>query len=98
MIDKAEVISKPSIKVEVDYPLSGEFVFDLHADDPTRGFMRGELALKVSMLYKEIYAAEAESAPDPGRALQQNRGTSDSMYGIWGHDLGDLRRFAHGII
>ena len=39
-----------------------------------------------------IYAAEAETAPDPGRAAPNlyNRGRSSGTYGIWGHDLGDL--------
>lgn len=84
------VIPKSKITVAFSYPLSRPVDFDIEADDPG-GFKRGEIAVKIAKIYQHIYNAEADSAPDPGRAGNTwNRGTSDGSYGIWGHGLGDL--------
>lgn len=67
------VIAERQISVSVTYPLSAWSTFTLRADAPG-GFTRGGLALKISKLYKKIYAEERRTG----------------KYGIWGHDLGDL--------
>ena len=92
MVDAEQlVIPRASIRVVVDYPLAKEHVFTLTSEDST-GFRRGELALKISLLYQRIYAEEERSSAEPAGLVPGlfNRTCTEGTYGICGHGLGDL--------
>ena len=67
------------------------WLFTLTSEDST-GFRRGELALKISLLYQRIYVEEERSSAEPAGLVPGllNRTRTEGTYGIWGHGLGDL--------
>ena len=92
MVDAEQVvIPRASIRLAVSYPLAEEHIFTLNSDD-SAGFRRGELALKITQLYQQIYAEEERSSAEPAGLIPGlfNRTRTEGTYGIWGHGLGDL--------
>lgn len=77
-----------TLRIEFDYPLSNPVTFTFKKPN---GFTRLDLFRAVYDGYTAIYAAEdaacRETVNDSSHGIMQ---TSDSPYGIWGHDMGDL--------
>lgn len=73
----------------------------LPADTPA-GFTRAGLARAVSQAYKRIYQEEKETSTfwpssesvAAGAEGPGTRSTTDGRYGIWGHELSELKLFA----
>ncbi|KAK9829649.1 hypothetical protein WJX72_007101 [[Myrmecia] bisecta] len=86
------VIQESSIRVVVDYPLSGEFVFQVVPPDGLQYFTRATLAIAIAMLYQKLYEEEDQTSPKVAGVIPgvYNRECSAGKYGIWGHGLGDL--------
>ncbi len=103
MLDKDKILIRGNeITIAVSYPLNDEYISDITIDEGSN-FTRFLLAESISMLYQLIYKEEKETAKLPiesmadrytrtgsGRPLMMNRAPSNSKFGIWGHDLGDL--------
>lgn len=78
----------------IDYPLSTPASIAISASLP-QGFTRAELVRAVCEEYANIYEAEEATAhtktiPPEERTVLKNRNRTDGVYGIYGHDLGDL--------
>jgi hypothetical protein len=54
----AVMVKKNRIRVLVAYPIRKPVLFDIHAQDPSIGFTRKELALNIGKMYDEVYANE----------------------------------------
>jgi hypothetical protein len=52
----AVMVKKNRIRVQVDYPIRKPVLFDIHAQDPSIGFTRKELALNIGKMYNKVYA------------------------------------------
>ena len=93
LIDPDEiVIKKNKVILVVDYPLKKTVEFELSSDS---GFTRAMLIKAISKKYKYIYKKEQETTkikiiPIEKRKRLINRNTTDGIYGVWGHDIGDL--------
>ena len=92
LINKDEVVIPESrVALIIDYPLKAPFAFMLFSD---KGFTRGTLIRLISYQYRLIYEEEENTAKTktlpPGQRKIINRNTTDGIYGIWGHDIGDL--------
>jgi hypothetical protein len=60
-----------------------------------KAFTRGELVRLIEETYQEVYRLETNSQSTPTPPVLErgsfiNRPESDGIFGIWGHDLGDL--------
>ena len=76
--------------VLINYPLT--ISVQLHIKECT---MFGSLIWQIANCYKEIYQEELESTQVKETSLDErigllNRNKTNGIYGIWGHDLGDL--------
>lgn len=99
-IDRPEEIVIPfeHAQLVIDYPLTHPATVGISA--PLReGFTRAALVRAICDEYAAIYAAEEGTAHEtPPLALDERvypgRNRTDGAYGIWGHDLEDLRLVA----
>lgn len=87
------VVPYSEITLIIDYPLNNPAKFLLISSE--KGFTKKQLAIEISKKYLDIYKAEERSAktktiPVEKREGLINRNETDGMYGIWGHDIGDL--------
>ena len=87
------VIPYSEITVIIDYPLNKPTSFVL--TNSKNGFTKKELILEISKKYHEIFTVEETSAttktiPPDKREVTMNRNETNGIYGIWGHDIGDL--------
>ena len=84
-----KITNSEEIQVRFSYPLRAPVTLTFQHSG---GFLRKDVLEAIRDGYAAIYQAEADTAQDPGRAGPDsyNRGTSDGLYGIWGHDIGDL--------
>ena len=79
----------------ITYPLSTPASIAIDAAFPI-GFTRSELVKAVCEEYANVYEAEegtahTKSVPLEERGDGEQRNRTDGVYGIWGHDLADLR-------
>ena len=86
------VIESNEIIVNIDYPLNKPAQFTLKSP---AGFTKKQLILEISKKYKEIYNEEEKTAKTKTVPIEKrkgviNRNETDGIYGIWGHDIGDL--------
>lgn len=87
------VIPYSEITVIIDYPLNKPTSFVL--TNSKNGFTKKELILEISKKYHEIFTVEETTAttktipPDERKGIM-NRNETNGIYGIWGHDIGDL--------
>jgi hypothetical protein len=97
LLDRDEVvIPHLQASVEFDYPLQEAHMFQVHAKD--EGITRGQLVDFICTQYETIYQEEDASSKTPVLTLKErmarggliNRNTTGGIYGIWGHDIGDL--------
>jgi hypothetical protein len=90
--DDSIVIKDTSITIELDYPLTRTFFFQLESNSPT-GFTKRELAEKIIKLYNWIYQKEEDTSHIKvvsSNNKPYNRNTTDGLFGIWGYNLSDL--------
>ena len=76
------------------YPLSREFIFKVSTRSK-KGFTKKALIKEIGKIYSYIYETEDNSSnvevvPFDERETLLNRNSTDGIFGIWGHDLGDL--------
>ncbi len=87
------VIPYSEITVIIDYPLNKPTSFVL--TNSKNGFTKKDLILEISKKYHEIFTTEETTAttktipPDERKGIM-NRNETNGIYGIWGHDIGDL--------
>lgn len=87
------VIPYSEITVIIDYPLNKPTSFVL--TNSKNGFTKKDLILEISKKYHEIFTIEETTAttktipPDERKGIM-NRNETNGIYGIWGHDIGDL--------
>lgn len=79
----------------IDWPLTNPARIAISAPI-TQGFTRRELVRAICDEYGNVYEAEegtaaTKSIPPSERAPGEKRNRTDGVYGIWGHDLSDLR-------
>jgi len=79
----------------IDWPLTNPARIAITAPI-TQGFTRRELVKAICEEYGNVYEAEegtahTKSVPLSDRADGEKRGRTDGVYGIWGHDLSELR-------
>ncbi len=106
LIDPDEIVLRAkSVNLIIDYPLDHPFKCVLHSE--SGAFSRWQLIDEIGTKYEEIYLEEERSAQTKTLPMNErrimNRNQTDGVYGIWGHDLGDLaisgievRKDAHG--
>jgi hypothetical protein len=93
LIDANEVVIESNeIIVNIDYPLNKPAQFTLKSP---AGFTKKQLIFEISKKYKEIYNEEEKTAKTKTVPIEKrkgiiNRNETDGIYGIWGHDIGDL--------
>ncbi|MBA3396807.1 MAG: hypothetical protein H0T89_29520 [Deltaproteobacteria bacterium] len=78
----------------IDYPLTNPAQVAITAP-LSQGFTRRELVTAICEEYENVYEAEEGTAhtktvPPDERGELPARNRTDGVYGIWGHDLGDL--------
>lgn len=83
-------IEKQSIKFVIDYPLHNPVTFTIHADDDKIGLTRREIFEKICRRYHIVYDIEHSEKYNGGDSE-----TVPGIFGIYGHDIGDLT--IHGI-
>jgi hypothetical protein len=94
LIDADEiVIENAEITLNIDYPLNNPAKFILKS--AVNGFTKKQLIIEISKKYHEVYVEEEKTAktktiPIDKREGVINRNETDGIYGIWGHDIGDL--------
>lgn len=81
--------------VVIDWPLTNPARIAITAP-LAQGFTRRELVKAVCEEYANVYEAEEGTAHTKPtlpaeRAPGEHRNRTDGVYGIWGHDLGELR-------
>ena len=79
----------------IDWPLTNPARIAITAPI-VQGFTRRELVKAICEEYSNVYEAEegtahTKSVPLSDRASGEKRNRTDGVYGIWGHDLADLR-------
>lgn len=79
----------------IDWPLTNPARIAITAPI-TQGFTRRELVKAICEEYSNVYEAEEGTAhtkpiPPAERAPGEKRNRTDGVYGIWGHDLSELR-------
>jgi hypothetical protein len=79
----------------IDWPLTNPARISITAPI-TQGFTRRELVRAICDEYSNVYEAEdgtaaTKSVPLLLRAEGEKRNRTDGVYGIWGHDLSELR-------
>ena len=91
----------PQVKVIFDCPFQREYIFTMKSDLAT-GFTLGGFLSAVRQQYAQMYATEEQTTSLPveshaERAAREgtescfvNRAATNGVYGIGGHDLGDL--------
>lgn len=87
------VISQHTVTIIIDYPLTNEYKFNINSNT---GFTRVHLLKEINKAYRKIYAEEETSAtiktiPVGKRKNLINRNDTNGKYGIWGHDIEDLK-------
>lgn len=93
--NKNEIVLKSNKAIVVaTYPLNGEFLFEISTKNKN-GFTRKAIAKEIGKIYEYIYETEDKSSnekvvPFDDRGTLMNRNETDGIFGIWGHDLGDL--------
>ncbi len=90
----ALVLRAKQVTIIVDYPIKRPWAFTIRAP-ATRGFTRTELVLTVMRIYEFIYQQESQTSrikvvPFKQRKRVYNRNRTDGIFGIRGHDIGDL--------
>jgi hypothetical protein len=88
------VLAKRRAVVVIDYPVAKDVEFPIEAATDA-GFSRAELVRAISGVYHRMYEEEERTAKQKTIPMDQrtgliNRNETDGVYGIWGHDLGDL--------
>jgi hypothetical protein len=81
----------PTIRVRFDYPLNNPIIAEFRQP---QGWLFGDFIVAVANKYGEIYAEEKATTSIPvgqASAFLINRNETDGKYGIWGHDIEDLR-------
>lgn len=77
-------------KIQIDFPLDGEYDFDLIPRNPSLGITVGELVDRVIDIYGHIYNQPATRARlVPSRAIVSSHHVAHD-YGIYSHDLDEL--------
>lgn len=79
----------------IDWPLTNPARIAITAPI-VQGFTRRELVKAICEEYSNVYEAEEGTAATKStlpaeRAEGEKRNRTDGVYGIWGHDLGELR-------
>ena len=79
----------------IDWPLTNPARIAITAPI-VQGFTRRELVRAICEEYGNVYEAEEGTShtkpiPPDERAAGEQRNRTDGVYGIWGHDLSDLR-------
>lgn len=79
----------------IDWPLTNPARIAISAP-MVSGFTRRELVKLIAEEYGNVYAAEEGTSTTKPTTLSERvpgekRNRTDGVYGIWGHDLGDLR-------
>lgn len=79
----------------IDWPLTNPARIAITAPI-VQGFTRRELVKAICEEYSNVYEAEEGTAhtkpvPPEERAAGEKRNRTDGVYGIWGHDLSELR-------
>ena len=79
----------------IDWPLTNPARIAITAPI-VQGFTRRELVRAICEEYGNVYEAEegtaqTKSIPMVDRGPNEKRNRTDGVYGIWGHDLADLR-------
>jgi hypothetical protein len=79
----------------IDWPLTNPARIAITASIP-QGFTRRELVKMICDEYANVYEAEEGTAhnktvPLTDRGAGEKRNRTDGVYGIWGHDLSELR-------
>jgi hypothetical protein len=80
---------RDEIAIKFTYPLRKPVTMTFTSPG---GFTRDGFCRAVSAGYRTIYEGEEKSRttlPEP-RGMLLNRSETDGVYGIWGHDIGDL--------
>lgn len=83
------VITDTKIKIPFDYPLNGTHIFEFES---TNGFTRRNIMTHICQTYADIYKKEEETSVKETDSTTGclNRSETSGVYGIWGHDIGDL--------
>lgn len=92
--DKNSFVGFKKAFVVADYPLSGEFVFEI-VSTKRSGFTKKQLCEEIVEIYNFIYDTEDDTSKKKATPIEKrkgllNRDFTEGMFGIWGHDLGDL--------
>ncbi len=82
------VIPESSVRVKFSYPFRTNHVFELTAPNARTEFTRLGLALVIADQYQAMYEEERRGSVD--RAASQGNASTDGIYGIHSHMLGDL--------
>lgn len=81
----------------IDYPLTNPATIEISAPMP-EGFTRAALVRTICEEYAHIYDAEEGTAVTkplpPEERVTKGRNRTDGAYGIWGHDLEELKLMA----
>ncbi len=91
------VIPHQTTTIVLNYPLKKEFKFEFKADHKD-GFTRKHIIGSICQKYQDIYNEEEVSTKMEVLSMEDrvkkgglmNRNKTDGVYGIWGHDIGDL--------
>lgn len=95
---KDVVIKARKVTLVIEYPVFVKKRVELVAANKN-GFTRTEVAQKIAQAYQNLYAEEERSTALPIESMAErsggpcmiiNRAPTNGMWGIWGHDLGDL--------
>lgn len=92
VFDNKEIVlpSEKEYTLIIDYPLKNAAKFKIKTGK--RGFTRSKLVATVIKYYKKVYQIEDSTSNIlPGKIPGMlNRNITNGMFGIWGHDIGDL--------
>jgi hypothetical protein len=88
------VLETPEATLALTYPLNMAATRVIRPENG-KAFTRGELVKLIEETYQELYRLETDSQSLPTPPVHErgsfiNRPESDGIFGVWGHDLGDL--------
>lgn len=91
-LDPEEIVLQPNKEyiLEISYPLTNKAKFKISSGK--KGVSRETFVKKVISFYKKIYEIEDRTTKTKPAHIPNmlNRNITNGMFGIWGHDIGDL--------
>lgn len=82
-----KLISSDVIKLKITYPVTNPYVVE---STNHGGYTRRQLVELICQHYDLMYQAEETEIPAGTIPGMLNRAQTYGIYGIWGHDIGDL--------